>query len=55
MHVSDYIGAFDSDVISVDNYPLDKNHDTEKLDTYVYWLRNLDILTVRRCSPLRPY
>ena len=44
MHVSDYIGKFDSDVISVDIYPLDIDNDTGTLSTYEYWLRNLDIL-----------
>ena len=44
MHVSDYIGKFDSDVISVDIYPLDVNGETGKKNTYAYWLRNLDIL-----------
>ena len=42
MHVSDYIGKFDSDVISVDIYPL--NIEDGKLTTYNKWLRNLDIL-----------
>ena len=44
MHLSDYIGKFDSDIISVDIYPLDLNSETGKLGTYRYWLRNLDIL-----------
>ena len=44
MHVSDYIGKFDSDVISVDIYPLEVDRETGKKGTYRYWLRNLDIL-----------
>ena len=44
MHVSDYIGKFDSDVISVDIYPLHIDTSTGKLGTYEFWLRNLDIL-----------
>ena len=44
MHVSDYLAAFDSDVISVDIYPLHIDTGTGKLSTYEYWLRNLDIL-----------
>lgn len=44
MHVNDYLAAVDSDIISVDIYPLDIDNETGKLSTYVYWLRNLDIL-----------
>ncbi|MBQ6066541.1 MAG: hypothetical protein IJK89_06930 [Clostridia bacterium] len=44
MHVNDYLAAVDSDIISVDIYPLDINEETGKLETYCYWLRNLDIL-----------
>lgn len=44
MHLSDYIGAIDSDIISVDIYPLDVDQLTGKLTTYDCWLRNLDIL-----------
>ena len=44
MHLSDYIGAIDSDIISVDIYPLDVDRPTGKITTYDNWLRNLDIL-----------
>ena len=44
MHVNDYLAAVDSDIVSVDIYPLDVNKETGKLETYCYWLRNLDIL-----------
>ncbi|MCR5040646.1 MAG: hypothetical protein K6C36_00950 [Clostridia bacterium] len=45
MHVSDYINRFDSDVISVDIYPLNMAHDDARtLSTWDKWLRNLDIL-----------
>ena len=44
MHVNDYISAIDSDIISVDIYPLNIDNETGKLSTYEYWLRNLDIL-----------
>ena len=43
MHVSDYIGTVDTDIISVDIYPLLVN-DKGELDTYMHWMRNLDIL-----------
>lgn len=43
MHVSDYIGTIDSDIISVDIYPLFVNEKGE-LGTYMHWMRNLDIL-----------
>ena len=43
MHVSDYIGTIDSDIISVDIYPLTVNEKGE-LGTYMHWMRNLDIL-----------
>ena len=43
MHVSDYIGTVDSDIISVDIYPLSVNEKGE-LGTYMHWMRNLDIL-----------
>ena len=43
MHVSDYIGTIDSDIISVDIYPLTVNENGE-LGTYMHWMRNLDIL-----------
>lgn len=43
MHVSDYIGTVDSDIISVDIYPLSVKEDGA-LDTYMHWMRNLDIL-----------
>ena len=39
-----YISTIDSDVISVDIYPLNVDNNTGKLSTYEYWLRNLDIL-----------
>ena len=44
MHVNDYLAAIDSDVVSVDIYPLHIDNETGKLSTYEYWLRNLDIL-----------
>ena len=44
MHVSDFIGAVDSDIISVDIYPLQVEKDSGKLVTLPHWLRNLDIL-----------
>ena len=45
MHLSDYIGKFDSDVISVDIYPLNVDREADnKLTAYDKWLRNLDIL-----------
>ena len=44
MHLSDYIGTVDSDIISVDIYPLDVDQLTGKIATYGNWLRNLDIL-----------
>lgn len=44
MHLSDYIGTIDSDIISVDIYPLDVDQLTGKSATYDSWLRNLDIL-----------
>lgn len=43
MHVCDYIGTVDSDIISVDIYPLTVRENGE-LDTYIHWMRNLDIL-----------
>ena len=43
MHVSDYIGTIDSDIISVDIYPLTVSENGE-LGTYMHWMRNLDIL-----------
>lgn len=43
MHVSDYIGTVDSDIISVDIYPLTVSEKGE-LGTYMHWVRNLDIL-----------
>ena len=43
MHVSDYIGTVDSDIISVDIYPLTVGENGE-LGTYMHWMRNLDIL-----------
>lgn len=43
MHVSDYIGTVDSDIISVDIYPLSVKADGT-LETYMHWVRNLDIL-----------
>ena len=44
MHVNDYVSAIDSDIISVDIYPLHIDNVTGRLSTYEYWLRNLDIL-----------
>jgi|GEM_PF-1977169 len=44
MHVNDYICAVDSDIISVDIYPLQVEKDSGRLFTLKYWLRNLDIL-----------
>ena len=44
MHLSDYIGTVDSDIISADIYPLYIDNATGKLSTYGHWLRNLDIL-----------
>lgn len=44
MHLSDYIGKFDSDVISVDIYPLTIDKEKNRLTTWDKWLRNLDIL-----------
>ena len=44
MHLSDYIGTVDSDIISADIYPLYIDNATGKLNTYGHWLRNLDIL-----------
>ncbi len=43
MHVSDYVGTVDSDIISVDIYPLSVKEDGT-LETYMHWMRNLDIL-----------
>lgn len=43
-HVSNYIGTIDSDIVSVDIYPLHVNEETGEKETYAYWLRNLDIL-----------
>ncbi|MBQ7637638.1 MAG: hypothetical protein IJS90_01890 [Clostridia bacterium] len=43
MHVSDYIGTVDSDIISADIYPLYVYNNGE-LGTYMHWMRNLDIL-----------
>ena len=43
MHVSDYIGTIDSDIISVDIYPFVVGADGT-LGTYMHWMRNLDIL-----------
>lgn len=43
MHLSDYIGTVDTDIISVDIYPLTVNENGE-LGTYMHWMRNLDIL-----------
>ena len=43
MHVSDYIGTVDTDIISVDIYPLSVKGNGE-LQTYMHWMRNLDIL-----------
>ena len=43
MHVSDYVGTIDSDIISVDIYPLVVS-ETGELGTYMHWMRNLDIL-----------
>ena len=44
MHLSDYIGTIDSDLISADIYALYIDNETGKLSTYGHWLRNLDIL-----------
>ncbi len=44
MHLSDYIGTIDTDIISVDIYPLEVDNSTGRLTTYGHWLRNLDIL-----------
>ena len=44
MHVNDYLAAVDSDIISVDIYPLEVDSETGALKTYDCWLRNLDIL-----------
>ncbi len=44
VHVAKYLGAIDSDIISVDIYPLNINYDTGELETWEYWLRNIDIL-----------
>ena len=44
IHLSDYIGTIDSDIISADIYPLYIDNETGKLSTYGHWLRNLDIL-----------
>ena len=44
MYVSDYIGAIDSDIISVDIYPLQVEKDSGRMYTLNYWLWNLDIL-----------
>ena len=44
MHVNNYLSQIDSDIISVDIYPLNIDNETGKLTTYEYWLRNLDIL-----------
>ena len=43
-HVCNYVGTIDSDIISVDIYPLHVDKETGELTTYEYWLRNLDIL-----------
>ena len=43
MHVSDYIGTVDTDIISVDIYPLYVKENGE-LYNYMHWMRNLDIL-----------
>ena len=43
-HVSDYLGQIDSDIVSVDIYPLNVSPETGERSTYEYWLRNLDIL-----------
>lgn len=44
MHLSDYIGTIDSDIISADIYPLYIDNETGEISTYGHWLRNLDIL-----------
>lgn len=44
MHLSEYIGTVDSDIVSVDIYPLDHDLPTGRITTYDNWLRNLDIL-----------
>ncbi|MBQ6163443.1 MAG: hypothetical protein IJK23_03100 [Clostridia bacterium] len=45
-HVSDYLGTFDLDILSVDIYPLHWNAETHKQEaSYDKWLRNLDILS----------
>ncbi len=45
-HISDYIGTFDLDILSVDIYPLHWNAGTHKQEaSYDKWLRNLDILS----------
>ena len=44
MYLSDYISKIDSDVISMDVYPLTVSRKTGKLGTYGHWLRNLDIV-----------
>ncbi len=51
-YVKDYIRAVDSNVISADIYPLEAARDTGRLETYEYWLRNLDILAdaARACG-----
>lgn len=43
-HVNNYISTIDSNIISVDVYPLNIDIATGRLTTYEYWLRNLDIL-----------
>jgi hypothetical protein len=43
MYVSDYIGSVDTDIVSVDVYPLSVKVD-DALRTYMHWMRNLDIL-----------
>lgn len=45
-HISDYVGTFDLDILSVDIYPLHWNAETHKQEaSYEKWLRNLDILS----------
>ena len=44
MYLNDFIGTVDSDIVSVDIYPLGMDPDTESKTTFERWLRNLDIL-----------
>ena len=44
MYVNDFIGTVDSDILSLDIYPLSLDPETGEMTTYERWLRTLDIL-----------